>query len=90
MSSTQQTLRLDVPGERLDKVLTEQLPALSRTQIQRLLKEGQILVNGRPPKPICGWTAAKKSPSPCPKQKKQSCCPKPSRWTFATKTTTCW
>lgn len=47
MSSTQQTLRLDVPGERLDKVLTEQLPALSRTQIQRLLKEGQILVNGR-------------------------------------------
>jgi len=50
MSSTQQTLTLDVPGERLDKVLTEQLPALSRTQIQRLLKEGQILVNGRPAK----------------------------------------
>ncbi|MBK8902635.1 MAG: RluA family pseudouridine synthase [Anaerolineaceae bacterium] len=47
MSNTQHTLRLDVPGERLDKVLTEHLPTLSRTQIQRLLKEGQILVNGR-------------------------------------------
>ncbi|WP_420627436.1 RluA family pseudouridine synthase [Candidatus Leptofilum sp.] len=47
MSETTQTLQLDAPGQRLDKVLTEQLPDLSRTQIQRLLKEGQILVNGR-------------------------------------------
>ncbi len=45
-----QTLRLDAPGERLDKVLTEQLPDISRTQVQRLLKEEQILVNGRPAK----------------------------------------
>jgi 23S rRNA pseudouridine1911/1915/1917 synthase len=50
MSSRSQTLRLDAPGQRLDKVLTEQLPDLSRTQIQRLLKEAQILVNGRPAK----------------------------------------
>ena len=47
MSNVTQTLQLDAPGERLDKVLVEQLPELSRTQIQRLLKEGQILVNGR-------------------------------------------
>ena len=51
MSDHSQTLQLDAPGERLDKVLTEQLPDLSRTQVQRLLKEGQILVNGRPAKP---------------------------------------
>lgn len=50
MNNNNQTLQLDSPGERLDKVLTEQLPALSRTQIQRLLKEEQILVNGRPAK----------------------------------------
>ena len=50
MSSSNQTLHLDSPGKRLDKVLTEQLPKLSRTQIQRLLKEEQILVNGRPAK----------------------------------------
>ena len=50
MSSQTQTLQLDAPGQRLDKVLTAQLPDLSRTQIQRLLKEEQILVNGRPAK----------------------------------------
>ena len=48
MSNNSQTLQLDAVGQRLDKVLTEQLPDLSRTQIQRLLKEEQILVNGRP------------------------------------------
>lgn len=51
MSSTNQMLLLEAPGERLDRVLTKQLPELSRTQIQRLLKEGQILINGRPAKP---------------------------------------
>lgn len=47
MNNDSQTLQLDAPGERLDKVLVNRLPDLSRTQIQRLLKEGQILVNGR-------------------------------------------
>jgi 23S rRNA pseudouridine1911/1915/1917 synthase len=47
MNNQIKTLQLDAPGQRLDKVLTEQLPDLSRTQIQRLLKEEQILVNGR-------------------------------------------
>ena len=50
MSSQSQTLHLNAPGQRLDKVLTKELPDLSRTQIQRLLKEEQILVNGRPAK----------------------------------------
>jgi 23S rRNA pseudouridine1911/1915/1917 synthase len=50
MNNIPQILHLDAPGERLDKVLTEHLPTLSRTQIQRLLKEEQILVNGRPAK----------------------------------------
>ncbi|GJM43150.1 MAG: putative RNA pseudouridine synthase [Ardenticatenaceae bacterium] len=50
MNNNSQTLQLDSPGQRLDKVLVEKLPELSRTQIQRLLKEEQILVNGRPAK----------------------------------------
>jgi 23S rRNA pseudouridine1911/1915/1917 synthase len=47
MNNLIQTLHLDAPGKRLDKTLVEQLPDLSRTQIQRLLKEGHILLNGR-------------------------------------------
>ncbi|MCP4415779.1 MAG: RluA family pseudouridine synthase [Chloroflexi bacterium] len=51
MNNHIQTLLLDTPGMRLDKALVDQLPDLSRTQIQRLLKDGQILLNGRPAKP---------------------------------------
>lgn len=36
-----------MPGERLDRALVARLPEMSRTQVQRLLKEGQITVNGR-------------------------------------------
>ena len=44
-------LRLDAPGERLDKALAQALPELSRMQWQRLIKEEQVLVNGRCFKP---------------------------------------
>ena len=37
-------------GIRLDKYLTEKLPDYSRSYIQKLLEDGQILVNGRPSK----------------------------------------
>ena len=37
-------------GIRLDKYLTEKLPEYSRSYIQKLLEDGQILVNGRPSK----------------------------------------
>ena len=40
-------LTLDNAGARLDIALVDALPDLSRTQIQRLLKEEQIIVNGR-------------------------------------------
>lgn len=35
-------------GIRLDKVLAERLPDLTRTAIQRLLEEEQVLINGKP------------------------------------------
>ena len=35
-------------GIRLDKVLAERLPDLTRTAIQRLLEEELVLINGKP------------------------------------------
>ncbi len=39
------------PGERLDKAVVEMLPDLSRTHVQRLIKEGLVTVDGKPGKP---------------------------------------
>lgn len=35
-------------GQRLDKFLVSQLPTLSRSQIQKMIKAGQVLLNGQP------------------------------------------
>jgi len=51
MSEQRIELTLDATGERLDKALPAAVPALSRTQVQRLIKEGQITVDGRDVKP---------------------------------------
>ena len=47
MSEHQVELTLDLPGERLDKALVQLLPQLSRTQVQKLIKDGLVLVDGR-------------------------------------------
>lgn len=47
MSEQHIELILDVAGERLDKAIPTAVPELSRTQVQRLIKAGQITVNGR-------------------------------------------
>jgi 23S rRNA pseudouridine1911/1915/1917 synthase len=47
MNGRQIELTLSAPGQRLDKALDEALPELSRTRLQQLIKEEQILVNGR-------------------------------------------
>ena len=41
----------DVPGERLDKLLTDMLDDLSRTRLQTLIKEGRVRVDGVAVKP---------------------------------------
>lgn len=47
MSDRQQLdLILEEAGERLDRALAAQLPDFSRSQIQRLIKEGAVLVDG--------------------------------------------
>jgi 23S rRNA pseudouridine1911/1915/1917 synthase len=47
MSERQLVGVLDSPGERLDRALALALPDLSRAQIQRLLKAGQVRVDGQ-------------------------------------------
>ena len=44
-------VRRKLPGRRLDKYLHGRFPHLSRTAIQRLIKQGEVKVNGRPTKP---------------------------------------
>lgn len=45
-------LRIDTEkkGARIDRLLSEQIPGLSRSFLQKLIKEGQVQVNGRPVK----------------------------------------
>ena len=44
-------IRRKLPGRRLDKYLHGRFPHLSRTTIQRLIKQAAITVNGQPAKP---------------------------------------
>jgi 23S rRNA pseudouridine1911/1915/1917 synthase len=45
------TFQITDSGERLDKAISDSLVHLSRAAIQRLIKGGQVLVNGRTSKP---------------------------------------
>ncbi len=45
------TVEADAEETRLDRFLTTALGTISRSQIQRLIKEGQVLVDGRPGRP---------------------------------------
>ena len=45
------TFTVDEGGERLDKVVSAGVPDLSRAMTQRLIKTGEVTVNGRPSKP---------------------------------------
>jgi 23S rRNA pseudouridine1911/1915/1917 synthase len=55
MSSSRHQLELRLPpqaaGRRLDQALAEALPEFSRTRLQRWIEAGQLLVDGRVPRP---------------------------------------
>lgn len=51
MSQNERTILEDQAGERLDKVMSEELDELSRTMIQKLVKDGDIKVNEKDVKP---------------------------------------
>jgi 23S rRNA pseudouridine1911/1915/1917 synthase len=44
------SVRRRIPGARLDKYLKARFPKVSRTTLQRLIRQGDVLVNGRPTK----------------------------------------
>ncbi|MBI3977888.1 MAG: RluA family pseudouridine synthase [Chloroflexi bacterium] len=44
-------LTADDSGARLDRFVADHAPGLSRTQVQRLVETGHVLVNGRPGRP---------------------------------------
>ncbi len=46
-------IRRRLPGRRLDKYLHSRVPRLSRTAVQRLIKQGDVTVNGKPTKASC-------------------------------------
>lgn len=50
MEARRVVIRPDVAGLRLDKVLAEHMPELSRAQWQRLIADGLVLVDGQPAK----------------------------------------
>lgn len=45
--NSQVTLHVQTPTDRLDRYLSEQLPDLSRSQVQRLIEQGQVWLNGQ-------------------------------------------
>jgi 23S rRNA pseudouridine1911/1915/1917 synthase len=51
MEGQKVTFTVDEEGERLDKAISTHVPDLSRAVAQRLIKTGQVTVNGRPSKP---------------------------------------
>ncbi len=44
-------LQVDQPAARLDQWLAQAIPQLSRSQLQKLIRQGQVLVAGRPVRP---------------------------------------
>jgi 23S rRNA pseudouridine1911/1915/1917 synthase len=44
-------LQVDRAGERLDRYLARFLPGLSRSQVQRLIRAGRVVLDGETPKP---------------------------------------
>ncbi len=44
-------IRRKLPGRRLDKYLHARFPRISRTLLQKLIKQGDVTVNGKPTKP---------------------------------------
>ena len=45
-------IRRKLPGRRLDKYLMARFPRVSRTTLQKLIKQGDITLNGKPTKKI--------------------------------------
>ena len=81
MSALTITVPAESDGGRLDQFLVSMLEGRSRSQIQRLIKDGHVLVAGRPAKsnqPVkAGQTIAVDSPEPIEPRPKPEAIPLP-------------
>jgi 23S rRNA pseudouridine1911/1915/1917 synthase len=63
-------LQIEEPQGRIDRYLAEHLPSLTRSAVQRLIDEGQVLVNGEPTRasyhPLPGDAVTVRVPQPKP------------------------
>src|SRR5688572_16031694 len=59
MTANEQIMTLTAPldGQRVDQFLADAIPSLSRTEVQRLIKAGDVLVQGASIKPSYRLTA---------------------------------
>ena len=76
-------------NKRLDKYLTDRITFMSRNQLQKLIDEGGVMVNGRLPKASTklGGTGTW-SRSSCPPRRARTSSPRTSRWMCSTRTST--
>jgi 23S rRNA pseudouridine1911/1915/1917 synthase len=44
-------IQVDQPASRLDQLLAKKVPQLSRSQLQKLIRQGEVLVDGQPVRP---------------------------------------
>lgn len=57
-------LTCDRSGERLDAFLSRALPEISRSAAQKLIAEGNVLLDGKPAKKMTAWSPDRPSASP--------------------------
>ena len=53
------TIEQAAHGQRLDRALADALPDRSRSEIQRWIKEGRVLLHGEPAKAIASYVAGR-------------------------------
>ena len=76
----------DMNGERIDRFLSGNLEDLSRSYIQKLMKDGRILVNGKPVKANYKLSAGDEICVSVLNRKHWIYSPKISLWTFSMRT----
>lgn len=55
------TVGPEIAGQRLDRYLSDQEPEISRSYLQKLIREGNVLLDGKPERPARSFPAALKS-----------------------------
>ena len=76
-------------GERLDAFLRDAMPDYSRSALQKLIEEGNVLLNGRPAAKNARLKAGDALSVALPPPAERFC-PRTSLWTSSMRTGICW